>query len=465
MRLRLRRRRPVIDILRSMGMKSALIPGIHAYSFEREGERVRAHLRVEPGGEALFLINANRALHLNPSAAHIAWTYLEGMSKEQAVRALRKRYNLSVSQALVDVESVHSQLDALLWGNGSCPIHDLHLELLPPFSQPPSAPYRMDLALTYRCNNSCPHCYNARSRDYPELNTEAWLGIIDKLWKLGIPHICFTGGEATLYNDLDQLIQQAEANGQITGLLSNGRRLADKRYLNSLITAGLDHVQITLESHIPEIHDSMVAARGGWKQTVDGIRNAVEAGIFVMTNTTLLRENAESIDETLAFIADLGVPTVGVNALIYAGHGKTVGTGLHEEELGPLLERVRKKTDALGLRLIWYTPTQYCHFDPVQLQLGVKACTAAQYNMCVEPDGAVLPCQSFYEPLGNLLRDPWDAIWNHEIATWLRERKYIPETCSDCAVLQECGGGCPLTLRNQPAQQPTPYVADILMEG
>jgi radical SAM protein with 4Fe4S-binding SPASM domain len=455
----------VINALRSISQRPHFATGLHAYNLERSGERVRAHLRVEPSGEALFLINANRALHLNPTAAYISWTYLEGMTSHKAVQALRKRFNIPVADALGDIEQIHAQLESLLWGDGSCPIHDLHLDLLPPFSQTPSAPYRMDLALTYRCNNHCPHCYNARERNFPEIETDAWLTVIDKLWELGVPHICFTGGEATLYEDIDRLIRRAEANGQITGLLSNGRRLSDKSYLDRLVSAGLDHIQITLESHVDEIHDQMVAARGGWKQTVAGIRNVVDAGIYIMTNTTLLRENAETIEDTIDFIADLGVPTVGINALIYAGQGKSVGTGLREVELGPLLEQVRVKTDTRGLRLIWYTPTQYCHFDPVQLQLGVKACTAAQYNMCVEPDGSVLPCQSFYEPLGNLLKDSWESIWNHELATWLRERRYVPQTCTNCAVLQECGGGCPLTLRNQPAQQPTPYVTDVLMEG
>ena len=50
------------------------------------------------------------------------------------------------------------------------------------------------------------------------------------------------------------------------------------------------------------------------------------------------------------------------------------------------------------------------------LDLGVKGCTAALYNMCVEPDGNVLPCQSYYQPLGNLLNDEWDSIWNHPLA-------------------------------------------------
>ena len=64
---------------------------------------------------------------------------------------------------------------------------------------------------------------------------------------MGIPHIIFTGGEPTLREDLPELIAHAEHNGQITGLNTNARRLSDARYVEKLVEAGLDHVQITLE--------------------------------------------------------------------------------------------------------------------------------------------------------------------------------------------------------------------------
>jgi radical SAM protein with 4Fe4S-binding SPASM domain len=187
-----------------------------------------------------------------------------------------------------------------------------------------------------------------------------------------------------------------------------------------------------------------------------------------MTNTTLLETNARSIGQIIDFLAEQGVQTVGFNALIYAGKGTSVGAGLSEDELPPLLEIARERTDHHGQRLIWYAPTQYCHFDPVQMQLGVKACTAALYNMCVEPDGGVIPCQSYYQQLGSMLADPWEQIWNHEISKMLRNREYVPDTCQACPVLAECGGGCPLTLQNQPEQQPiqlTEIPGLTLMEG
>jgi radical SAM protein with 4Fe4S-binding SPASM domain len=81
--------------------------------------------------------------------------------------------------------------------------------------------------------------------------------------------------------------------------------------------------------------------------------------------------------------------------------------------------------------------------------------------MCVEPDGSVLPCQSYYQPLGNLLLDPWKQIWNHTLAVALRERHNLPIDCQACALLVECGGGCPLARQANPQLRPHTIYADI----
>jgi radical SAM protein with 4Fe4S-binding SPASM domain len=306
----------------------------------------------------------------------------------------------------------------------------------------------MDLAITYRCNNACAHCYNARPRNYPELSTDKWKLIIDKLWTLGIPHVVFTGGEPTLREDLPTLIGYAESIGQITGLNTNGRKLSDESFITRLVESGLDHMQITFESSDPMIHNRMVCHDGGWVETLQGLKNALKFHKYVMTNTTMLTTNVETIPDTLRLLGDLGVKTVGLNALIYSGHGKVVGTGLSESQLHPLLEMAKKITQSYDQKLIWYTPTQYCNFDPVQNNLGIKGCTAALYNMCIEPNGDAIPCQSYYESLGDFLTEDWDSIWNHKLAKSIRERRYIQSKCKGCELLPECGGGCPLASSN-----------------
>ena len=231
-----------------------------------------------------------------------------------------------------------------------------------------------------------------------------------------------------------------------------------------LVQAGLDHVQITVESSDAAIHNQMVGSKTAFDQTQRGVRNALAASLYVMTNTTMLNTNVHTLPATLDYLADLGVPTVGLNALIYSGRGLTVGTGLRESELSPLLEIATAKTEQHGQRLIWYTPTQYCEFDPTTHNLGVKGCTAALYSMCVEPNGDVLPCQSYYQPLGSLLRDSWDSIWNHPLAQSLRERKNLAEKCPGCALLPTCGGGCPLMVDASETRHQIPVNAEMVTE-
>jgi len=427
------------------GRPKPLEPGIYHYRTAPDAEeRFRLHLRVEPDGYGILVINAATVLHLNQTATEWARLIVEDVPREEAISTMRRRYRVDRQTAQADYDKLHDTIFTLARTDEVCPITYLDVKRIEPFETPVTAPYRMDLALTYRCNNNCAHCYVGRPKDYPEMSTEQWKRVIDRCWELGIPHVCFTGGEATLREDLRELIEYAEDVGIVTGLLTHGRRLSDRAYLDGLLEAGLDHIQITIESHDEAVHDRMVGAKGAWKETVQGIKNAVDADVYLMTNTTLTDLNTADIEETVAFIAGLGVPTFACNGLIYAGKGRDVGIGIPEKDLGPILDKIQAAARAHSLRLIWYTPTRYCEFNPLERNLGVKGCTAARYNMCVEPNGDVIPCQSYYQAMGNILTDPWESIWHNQIAEDLRNRTWLPAECQDCPDVDICGGGCPL---------------------
>jgi len=406
--------------------------------------RFRMHLRIDQDGTGVLVINAAKVLHLNQTAAEMAKLIIEEVPSEQAARQIARRYRVKREQARKDYDDLKDKIFLLGSTDEICPITYLDVQRIDPFQTPASAPYRMDFALTYACDNNCGHCYVGRPRDFPTMGVEEWKRVIDRCWEVGIPHICFTGGEATLYPGLRELIEYAEDVGLVTGLLTNGRRLANRAYLDGLLQAGLDHIQITLESHNPAVHDEMVCAQGAWAETVEGIKNSVAADVYLMTNTTLTDLNAPTIEETIDFIAGLGVRTVACNGLIFAGKGRDVGIGIPEHDLEPIMARVQGRAKAHDLRLIWYTPTRYCEFNPLEHDLGVKGCSAARYNMCVEPNGDVLPCQSYFQSMGNILRDPWPSIWDSALANHIRSRAWLPEQCRTCPDKELCGGGCPL---------------------
>ncbi len=55
--------------------------GIYHYRRESEEEKSRLHLRIDPDGSGLLIVNSNRVVHLNPSAAQMAFCHLEGYSR------------------------------------------------------------------------------------------------------------------------------------------------------------------------------------------------------------------------------------------------------------------------------------------------------------------------------------------------------------------------------------------------
>lgn len=415
---------------------------------------------MEADGSGVLMVNASRVYHFNPTAACMAYMVLKEAGEKETVKKIASKFDVAYETALSDFKNFKSSLEKIISPlEDPCPVCDLEVDTLMPFSKTPSAPYRMDLALTYRCNNRCVHCYNDPSRARQELSTDDWKKALEKVWHLGIPHVVFTGGEPTLRADLPELIAYAEQLGLVTGLNTNGRRLSDKAFLERLVKSGLDHVQITLESHDPVVHDGLVRSRGAWKQTTSGIRNALETKLFVMTNTTMLKDNSSFLSETLAYLKEIGVPTVGLNGLIYSGRGTSTDQGITENELSGLLEIAKDHSAKSGQRLIWYTPTMYCRFNPIESGLGVKGCTAALYNMCVEPDGTVLPCQSYYQGLGNFLEDAWESIWEHDLAVSIRNRAYAPDACRYCDLMDTCGAGCPLLLQENAQVEPQPVNA------
>ena len=421
-----------------------LKPGLYHYAVGDQYEGTRFHLRVEPDGDGILSIDARKILHLNQTATEYARLILEGADEDAAVKRLQSRYTVDPEIVRNDFSELKETISAFTVESKLCPVSYLEVERIEPFQTPATAPYRMDFALTYRCDNDCPHCYVERPKDFSEMDTGRWKEALDRLWDIGVPHVVFTGGEATLREDLVELVEYAEDLGLITGLLTNGRNLGKGGLMERLGEAGLDHVQVTLESHLEEVHDRMVGCPGAFTETVKGIEAAVESPVYVITNTTITSLNRDTVVETVDYLHGLGLETIAMNGVIYTGGAREGDLGVPEEEMADIIVEARDRAFSLGMRFIWYTPTRYCQLDPVALGLGPKQCTAAKYNMCVEPNGDVIPCQSYYKPVGNLLDDDWGKIWDAPLCHSIREREFAGEECRDCDTFAICGAGCPL---------------------
>jgi radical SAM protein with 4Fe4S-binding SPASM domain len=421
------------------GVKHITVPGL------------RLHLRRHPDHNMLW-INSQKVLMLNTTAADYVEAYIDAMRstsqfdqsvvKSKITKAIEEKYpTVTKERILSDFDTLYAQIVAI--SENKCPVYDLGIGQQVIDVNRLTAPPRVDLALTYRCNNKCSYCYTGGSRKTKELDTTDWTQILGKLWKAGVPQVVFTGGEPTLRDDLVLLVSRAEEF--VTGLVTNGRLL--HKLSRSLNEASLDYVQVSIESNSQSVHDEMTGVPGSWAETVNGIGVAVKEGLNVYTNTTLTKRNADHFTSTMEFLASMGVKGIACNSLICSGLGcKAIEKdGLSEETLKGILQNACEKARELKMEFNWYTPTCYKKLNPVDLGLGVKSCSAAQYNVTIEPDGTVIPCQSlFTHKMGHIMKDSWEKIWGNKSAKKIRNHYFISDECKSCDFLETCGGSCPL---------------------
>src|SRR5574341_2099848 len=78
-------------------------PVLLHYVRQAAGEKSRIHLRLDPGGDGTLIVNANRVLHLNPTAAFMAHMILEGNSSRNIVDAATSKYRVGRAAAEADL--------------------------------------------------------------------------------------------------------------------------------------------------------------------------------------------------------------------------------------------------------------------------------------------------------------------------------------------------------------------------
>ena len=191
--------------------------------------------------------------------------------------------------------------------------------------------------------------------------------------------------------------------------------LLTKELCNKLYKASLDSVQITLYSSNKEIHNKLVGSEN-FERTVQGIKNALEAGLNVSVNTLLCTSNQE-YKETLKFLNELGVKYVSCSGLIVTGNAKKEDSKqlqLSKDKLYEILKGAVGYCNENLMEISFTSPGWIENEKIAKLGLDNPSCGACMSNMAITPNGNVVPCQSWLSNdgvLGNMLKDKWKDIW------------------------------------------------------
>ncbi|MGB4594835.1 MAG: hypothetical protein WBI14_02905 [Anaerolineaceae bacterium] len=362
----------IIDKLRAITeIQKPLSSGFHAYHTPHGATpQYRLHLRVEPDGEGVLIVNASSVLHLNRTATEIVYNLIQGKTDVENANLINKRFKVDPQTSLNDVALLHQQLDKLLNTVDLDPeaqnLFEPHLTV-----ENISAPYRLD-------------CYlNDDIEDrQPALSLEDWKSIIQKAFNAGIPHVLFCGTEPTEVEWLPDLVAYTEELGLVTGLISSGSKLASSGFLEKLINDGLDHLMIVFDPLDETIRE--------------GLKTVLPMDLY--TTVGLVVRTEVDYAEIITWLDNLGANAFSLIAY-------------DQSDVVPL----QMLADQLVLsnhRLVNDLPFPI-DFRQSRGQASDLLPEARYINLTVSTNGDVFADNTWDESLGNLLHDDFDIIWSN----------------------------------------------------
>jgi len=199
------------------------------------------------------------------------------------------------------------------------------------------------IALTPHCNLNCIYCHHeGEAKPNGEISDEMVVSIARAAAALGVRSLKFTGGEPLLRPGLAGLIARMPQELDIS-LTTNGIFLAEQA--GPLAEAGLDRVNVSLDSLRPEVYRAITAGRDGdLEKVLAGIDAAKAAGLLpIKLNVVVLKENEAEIDDLIDFCREKGL-ILQLIELLDLGHlGLSGNIDAIERQLAARAERVRTR--------------------------------------------------------------------------------------------------------------------------
>jgi GTP 3',8-cyclase len=170
---------------------------------------------------------------------------------------------------------------------------------------------KLRVSVTDRCNMRCVYCMPSNNTDWFKqddiLSYEEIIRLVTVFVGLGIEKIRVTGGEPTVRPKIESLIQAlSKINGiKSISMTTNGLLLQEK--IQQLKAAGLESVNISLDTFRADRFKSMCGIDGVAK-TLTSIRTAYDAGLKVKINTVIMRGwNDDEVEDFAIFARDTGL--------------------------------------------------------------------------------------------------------------------------------------------------------------
>lgn len=243
------------------------------------------------------------------------------------------------------------------------------------------------IALTARCNLRCIYCHHEGEVDPDrEISADMAVSVARAGADLGVRSLKFTGGEPLLRADLADLISRIPGELDVS-LTTNGIFLADQAA--ALSDAGLDRVNVSLDSLRPESYRAITGGReGDLERVLGGIEAASQEGLLpIKLNVVVLKNNESEIPELIDFCGKNGLILQLIELLDVQGLGVSGDIEGIERRLQATASMVR--TREMHRRKKYYLDgTEVEVVRPMDNTEFCANCT----RLRVTSDGKIKPC-------------------------------------------------------------------------
>jgi radical SAM protein with 4Fe4S-binding SPASM domain len=305
-----------------------------------------------------------------------------------------------------------------------------------------SAPEAVHLAITVRCNLSCPGCYVPRCGVEPEWTVAELQGLIDQWARMRVFQLAVGGGEPLLYEGLCEVLAYARRRGIVPNLTTNGTML-NRDAIRRLEQSGVARVNVSWNGPGGESDGrSRIATRA--VQLLQS--STLQIGVNLLVTRGLLPQ----LPQVLARLQMLGVRHVTVlrpKPPAASSKGSSAwydANRLRRTDLLRLRDVLKGWEGALKLEVDSALVGLMGDVGPALLRWrGIHGCAAGRRICTVWPDGRVTPC-SFLAGFsaGNVRHTLFAELWERgENWTPLRDSAArLQGGCADCDVAPQCGG-------------------------
>lgn len=155
--------------------------------------------------------------------------------------------------------------------------------------------------VTHRCNMACHNCY-IPNRYIPDMDANWLYDVLARLPRR--THVRLMGAEATVRDDLMQMIRTVRALGHHPSVLTNGLKLARPDYVSGLKAAGLRVVYLSMNGGTRDEYYQAIDGQSCADKKMRALENLCLENMYVSIGMIVVRDvNDEHIGDFYRFLS------------------------------------------------------------------------------------------------------------------------------------------------------------------